>query len=698
VPESTAAIATRIEELRQLLHEYDYHYYVLDQPLVADSVYDEHYRELAALEEQHPELVTSDSPTQKVGGGLLPQFAQVRHGSPMLSLENAITPEEFIAFDERVKRLLGKPLDEDLEYNCEPKLDGLAVSLEYAAGVFKQGATRGNGEVGEDITENLRKVRAVPLRLRQDFSGVVRGEVFMRTADFLRLNEQRAEAGEDLYANPRNTAAGSLRQLDTRVTAGRPLSIFFYTVVEAHRYGISTQDGVIALLRDLGLSVNPESRVVRGREEVEHYHDELARGRGPSEGSGLPYAIDGMVAKLNDMRLWDELGYTAKSPRFMLAYKWPEEASITRLTGVTFHLSRSGVMTPVANLDPVNIGGAEVQNASLHNLDEIARLGIMLNDMIRVKRGGEVIPYIIGLAGDEHAPEAELIHPPTHCYGCGSELSMDERAHNLACPNRDCPARLVERIAYVASRGVLDIEGLSGKTAQKLVDAGKVQDIDGIFRLTARDFLDLEGFADISAHKLVTGIEKSKAQPLWRVLCALEIPQVGTATAKLLARKFGSIDALAAGSQEPLDAAGLPQRLLAIDGIGPLMAAEISAFFKDRRNLGLIERICEAGVNCGISSTPASTGDDSPTSGASNQDFADKTIVLTGTLGFATRDALTAWLEDRGAKVAGSVSKKTHLVIHGENAGSKLDKARELKVETWDEAALLERYPELKAG
>jgi DNA ligase (NAD+) len=512
----------------------------------------------------------------------------------------------------------------------------------------------------------------------------VRGEVFIRTADFLQLNERRQASGEELYANARNTAAGSLRQQDSSITASRPLSVYFYSLLDPALHGIHAQGDVIAFLRGLRLPVNPENRIVRGLAGVETYHDELAQRRELYWGedqAALPYAIDGMVVKVNDLRLWNLLGYTAKSPRFMCAYKWPEEAAATRLRAVTFQISRNGVLSPVAELDPVHVGGAEIRRATLHNLDEITRLGVMVNDRVLVKRGGEVIPKIVGLAGDQHAENAELIAPPTTCPECGTILVNDERAHNMACPNRDCRGRLVERLAYVASRGVLDMEGLSGKTAAKLVEAGYVEDIDGLFRLTREQLAGLEGLGELSADKHLAVIERGKTQPLWRILSALEIPQVGSQTAKLLARKFKSVHKLAA-----VDEAALTQ----ISGIGPLMAQDIAGWFRDERNLALVQRLEAAGVQL-------SENDAEDASGAldGGLPFEGKTVVLTGTISFAGRDQLTEWLEINGAKASGSVSKKTSLVIAGESAGSKLDKAKALGVPVWDEAELRRQMAEV---
>lgn len=675
-----------VEALRALIREHDYRYHVLDSPSISDAEYDALYRELQELERAHPELATSDSPTQKVGGAVLPKFQQVVHAQPMRSIENALTGEEFAAFDARVKKLLELPDGEQVEYNCEPKLDGLAVSIEYRDGELYQGATRGDGEVGEDITANLRTLRPLPLRLSQPFSGTVRGEVFIRTSDFVRLNEQRAAAGEDLYANPRNTAAGSLRQLDSGITASRPLSIYLYSLLNAPGYGLATQADAIAFMRELRLPVNPESRVVSGIAGVEEYHDQLAHRRELYWGedpTALPYAIDGMVVKVNKLAYWDQLGFTAKSPRFMCAYKWPEEAATTYLRRVSFQISRNGVLSPVAELDPVQVGGAEIRRATLHNLDEIARLGVMVNDRVLIKRGGEVIPKIVGLAGDQHADDAQPVSLPEHCPHCASALGQDERAHNLACPNRDCRGRLVERLAYVASRGVLDMEGLSAKTAGKLVEAGYVNDIDGLFRIEREQLSGLEGLGELSADKLLAVIERGKMQPLWRVISALEIPQVGSQTAKLLARRFRSVHKLAAADETALTA---------ISGIGLLMAQDIAGWFRDDRNLALLDRLAAAGVQ--LSEDGAGTATEELAGGLP---FADKTVVLTGTISFASREQITDWLEMNGAKASGSVSKKTSLVIAGESAGSKLAKAQELGVPVWDEAELVRQMRELQS-
>lgn len=662
----------RAAELRGRLNELAYHYYVLDQPLVSDAEYDELYRELEAIEHQYPELITPDSQTQKIGGAVLPYFETVTHDAPMYSLENALTDEEFRAFVERVRRLLkvGELFDE-LEYYCEPKLDGLAVSLDYEDGVFVRGATRGDGVTGENVTHNLRTVRSLPLRLREDFSGTVRGEVFITTTDFTRLNRDRAEQGETPYANPRNTAAGSIRQLDSAIAASRPLSIYLYGIVNAPHHGISTQQGVIARLRELGLPVNPYERLCCGVDEVLAFHRELGERRElywGEDGDALPYEIDGVVVKLNDLERWEKLGYTAKSPRFMIAFKWREEQATTRLNGVTFQISRQGVFSPVAELEPVQLGGVTVRRATLHNQDEITRLGVMVGDDVFIKRGGEVIPKIIGRVDRERDGTERPVEYPGECPHCGSPLQHDERAHNPACPNRECPGRLVERLAYFASRSVMDIEGMSRKTAERLVAEGLVRELDDLYRLNREALMALDRFADLSVDNLLNAINASRRQPLWRVIAALEIPQVGSQTAKLLAREFGSLQAIAKAGCE---------RLEQVYGIGPLMAADIAGWFAEERSRGLVKRLAEAGLRVNEETEKQQPGI-----------FDGKTVVLTGTVSFASRDELREWLELNGAAVTGSVSKRTNLVIAGPGAGSKLSKAEKLGVEVWDEDRL----------
>ncbi|MCB1185637.1 NAD-dependent DNA ligase LigA [bacterium] len=674
VPDS---VRKEVEQLRADLADHAYRYYVLDAPVISDAEYDRMHRRLEELERQYPELVTPDSITQKVGGQIISKFEPVTHASRMYSLENALTEEEFVAFDERISKMLGQAGGMfGNEYFCEPKLDGLAVSITYVDGVFSLAATRGDGSVGENVTANVRTISSLPLRLRKPVSITVRGEIFIKAEDFEALNRTREEAGEELYANARNTAAGSIRQLDSSITASRPLSIYLYSLVEATELGVTTQSGVIDYLRDCGLPVNPLGHVCSGRDEVLAFHHDLAvmRGGGSVNGVSLPYAIDGMVVKLNNITLWNSLGFTAKYPRYMLAYKWPEAEVATRLNDVTFQISRQGVYSPVAELEPVQLEGVTVSRATLHNLNEIERLDIMLGDEVFIKRGGEVIPKIIGRSRRERDGSERTIPLPSHCQYCETVLEMDsERSHNLRCPNRDCQGRLVERIAYFASRAVMDIEGFSRKTAAKLVQEGLVSELPELYGLSAAQLSELEGFAEISAQNIYDAIQASKAQPLWRVICALEISQVGSQTAKLLARRLGSIEKLAAASTEDLKK---------ISGIGKVMAEDIAGWFRDERNMSLVNGLADAGLMMGEEADGDS--DSGPLL------FDEKTVVLTGTISFASRDQIKEWLELNGAKAAGSVSKKTHIVIAGPGAGSKLEKAQSLGLEIWDEERLIE--------
>jgi DNA ligase (NAD+) len=661
----------RSAELRRELNHHAYLYYVQDCPEISDAQYDSLLRELQSIEVEYPMLVAPDSPTQRVGGPVLTQFAPVQHSVPMLSLDNVFAAEEFQAFAERMARLAGVETVDGLEYMCELKIDGLAVSLEYAAGVLARGATRGDGSTGEDITANLRTLRSIPLRLPEPLDLTVRGEAFIRTSDFVALNERRSAAGEPLYANPRNTAAGSLRQLDSSITAARPLSFFAYTVAGAESLGLATQEAVLRRLEQLGLPVNPERQLCCGAGAVIDYYTEIGQRRSLEFGAdpnALPYAIDGVVVKLNHLALWSRLGMTATAPRYMVAFKWPEFEARTKLKAVTFQISRNGVLSPVAELEPINLGGATVSRATLHNMDEIERLQVAIGDEVLVKRGGEVIPKITAVAstGSQRAP----IAPPEQCAHCCTGTVYDERAHNWACPNRACPGRLTQRIAYIASRDVLDIEGLSEKTAQKLVESGLVQDIDGLFSLQREQLLSLDGFAEISVDNLLAALRTGLRRPLWRVVVALEIPQIGTATAKLLVRRFGTIAALAE--------AGMGE-LQEVSGVGPTLATEIHQWFAAPGNAALLSRLGAVGMT--MSSETATTSQGTA--------FAGKTVVLTGTISFASRDQLREWLETNGAVVTDSVSKRTSLLIAGSAAGSKLDKAAKLGVEIWDEQRLV---------
>lgn len=669
--DNTAA-ERKIKRLTKLLDFYDRRYR-LGEPAVSDAEYDALYRELEELERQYPNFALEHSPTQMIGSRTA-LFSDVVHAVPMYSLENKMSQSDFLAFDKYLHRINEKEPGGlfGIEYFCEPKLDGLAVSIDYADSVLNRGATRGDGYSGKDITHNIRAILSLPHILDRPFTGTVRGEVYIRKYDFSEINKQRIVDGEEPFANPRNAAAGSLRQIDSSIAAKRSLSIHFYALVDAVNHHVSTQAGAIEFMRDLGLPVVEHTQICTDAGAVIRYHDKMGKRRElPLEDEGvLPFEIDGIVVKLNDLTQWERIGYTAKSPRYMIAYKWPEQVVATRLNDVTFQIGRQGVFSPVAELEPVEFGGVTVKRATLHNASEIARLGLMLNDEVYVKRGGEVIPKILGRTDRERdGTEAEILYP-ANCPHCGSELVGDIRAHNLACPNRECPGRLAERLAYFASRGVMDIEGMSGKTAKRLVSEKLVHDVDGIYRLKREQLVALERFAEVSVDNLLAAIESSKRQPLWRVVTALEIPQVGAQTAKLLAREFGSMDSIAEASRE---------RLEQVHGIGSLMAEDIMSWFADEQNRALMDRLAAAGLRM--------TED---TSGEKPGYFAGKTVVLTGTISFASRDQLKDWLELNGATVSSSVSKRTSLVIAGANPGTKHSTAQQLGVEIWDETLLNE--------
>ncbi len=658
----------RIAELRREIERHNYLYYTLDAPEISDAEYDALYRELANLEREFPDLVTPDSPTQKVGGPVARELATVRHEFPMYSLDNAFSLGELRDFDARVHRFLKLDVAEPLEYHVEPKLDGLAVSLKYENGRFALGTTRGDGREGEDVTANLRTLKPLPLRLTRDVSLTVRGEVFFTEQDFARVNEQRKEAGEPLFANARNAAAGSLRQLDTAVTASRPLRIFLYALEEPERHGVKTQAGAIAKLRELHLPTAPLNTLCRGIDEaVSYIEGDLAEAR-----EGLAFSTDGAVVKLNDFALWDKLGFTAKSPRFAIAYKYASAEAVTELEGVTFQLSRTGTMTPVAELAPVEIGGVTVKRATLHNLDEIERLGVAIGDKVRVMRAGEVIPKVQGVAEVGEKRRDILAKLPTHCESCGTKLVRRDDPPNLACPNRECPEVVAQQVAFFASRGAMRIERLGGKIARRLVREGLLKDVADIYTLREheRELVALEGFAEISVQNLLAEIEGSKRRPFARVLYALGIPEVGAQTARLLTEHFADIDEMIAAP---------PERFDEIYGIGEVVAREIWEFLHDERNLKLIKRLREAGLQFA-----------SGAEGQAGGFFSGKKVCVTGRIDPFTRDEWKEIIEASGGYFVTAVSKSTDLLLAGEEPGSKLAKAEKLGVEVMDANALRE--------
>jgi DNA ligase (NAD+) len=661
--------ARRAEELRREIARHNYLYYTLDAPEITDAQYDALYRELEKVEKEFPDLITPDSPTQRVGGAVRKEFATVRHAQPMFSLDNAFTLDALREFETRVRKFL--KLGEDaahLTYIVEPKLDGLAISLRYENGMFVQGATRGDGEEGEDVTANLRTVKALPLRLAQNATLTVRGEVFFTHDDFARVNKQREEAGEPLFANARNAAAGSLRQLDVSITAGRPLRVFLYTLVEPEKHGVSTQHEALEYMRKLQLPTAPIARMCSGiGEAVAYLEDEY-----PAAREELPVDTDGAVIKLDDFALWAKLGFTAKSPRFAIAYKYAAQEAVTELLGVTFQVARTGTLTPVAELAPVEIGGVTVKRATLHNLDEIARLGVFVGDQVRITRAGEVIPKVLGLS-NVGTKRKRFDFDKLLCPGCGSKPVLVDNPRRYVCPDPECPDVITQQIAFFAGRGMMRIEGLGEKIARKLVEAELLHGVADIYDLRKHEakLMEMEGFAETSVKNLLAEIEGSKKRPFASVVFALGIPQVGEQTARMLVQKFTDISALMGASEDELGQ---------VFGIGKVVAHEIREFFAGKRNCEMVESLREAGVRM-----KADTGGDVP-AGA----LVGKKVCITGRIEPHSREELKDMIEAAGGFFVSTVSKSTDILVAGEEPGSKLEKAKKLGVEVWTGGQLKE--------
>jgi DNA ligase (NAD+) len=660
-------LAARARRLRAAIEEANHRYYVLDAPTISDAEYDRLFRELEALEREHPELATSDSPTRRVGAPPLPEFGTVRHRVPMLSLNNAFTDEEVAAFDRRVRQGLGA---ESVEYSCEPKFDGLAVSLAYEDGVFVQGATRGDGYEGEDVTPNLRTVRNLPLRLhsaRPPRLLEVRGEVILFRKDFEALNARQRERGEKEFANPRNAAAGSLRQLDSRVTASRPLRLFAYGVGETSGLrSPATQAGLLDHLAELGLPVCAERRVVTGVDAMLAFYRELEARR-----ARLPYEIDGVVYKVNRLAAQQDLGFVARAPRFALAHKFPAEEATTELLAIDVQVGRTGALTPVARLKPVFVGGATVTNATLHNEDEVHRKDVRVGDTVIVRRAGDVIPEVVGsVPGKRHA-SAPVFHMPRRCPICGSPvLRSPEEAIARCSGGLKCPAQRKGALLHFASRRAMDIEGLGEDLAEQLVDRGLVHSPADLYRLDAATLAGLERMGEKSAQNLLASLERSKHPTLARLIYALGIRNVGEATARDLARHFGSLDRLAAADETELQE---------VPDVGPVVAQSIAAFFARPDNRAMIDALRAAGMRW---------EEGAPAARAPRGRLSGKTFVLTGTLPTLSRDEATAMIEAAGGKVSGSVSRKTDYVVVGDDPGSKLAKAEALGIPLLDEDGL----------
>ncbi len=654
-----AGARERAEVLRREIELHNYHYYVLDEPVIPDSQYDRMVRELEKLEEQFPELVTPYSPTQRVGGRPREGFTTLRHLSPMLSLANAFSEGELRDFDRRVRQALP---DEQVEYVVEPKIDGLAVSLYYENGYFIRGATRGDGETGEDITGNLKTIRSVPLRLRRPVPELeVRGEAYMSKDSFARLNEAREEAGESLFANPRNAAAGTLRQLDPRVTASRRLALFVYGLGHSSGIAPSGHKEVLELLNELGFKVNPEYRVFEQMDELIEYCSRWQAGR-----FDLPYAVDGLVIKVNSLSQQERLGSTMKSPRWAIAYKFPPEQAVTRVKNIFVRVGRTGVLTPSADLEPVRLAGTTVSKATLHNEDMIREKDIRIGDRVLVQKAGDIIPEILAVLNDERDGTEVPWSMPRECPSCRSSVVRVSGEAAVRCTNLACPAQLWEGLIHFASRNAMDIAGLGPAVIGQLLAAGLVNDPADLYSLRYEDLVALERLGPRSARNLLGAIEASKSNSLARLIFALGIRHVGERAARILAGRYKSMEALMTAREDDL---------VAIPEIGPKIAAAIVDFFAGKENRQVLEKLVQAGVN--TRDAGAETDGGGPLSG--------KVFVLTGTLESFSRQEAREEVEKRGGKVSSSVSRNTDYVVAGEKPGSKYEKAVALGVKVLTE-------------
>jgi DNA ligase (NAD+) len=672
---SEAEASARAEELRREIAVNDHLYYVLDSPRVEDSEYDAMLRELAEIEGRFPALLTPDSPNARVRGEPSSEFSKVIHSSPMQSLDNALDAEELAAFFERVAKALdGEDLPESLSWVCEPKIDGLAVSLVYEDGLLVTGSTRGDGTTGENVTHNIRTIRSLPLRLKRAIPGrvEVRGEVCMARTDFAELNRTREEAGLPLFANPRNAAAGSLRQLDHRVTASRRLKIYLYHVNDAPSLGIGSQSGILEWLADEGLPTQGHDRACRSVEEIYKYLDDWG-----AERFSNPINTDGVVVKLDDLGLRDRLGSTSKAPRWAIAFKFPPEEKMTRVLDIEVSVGRTGALTPTAIVEPVNLAGTTVRRASLHNQDEIDRKDVRIGDVAWLRKAGEIIPEVIRVDSSARSGSEVPFKLPDTCPVCGTATVRIPPEAAVRCPNRSCPAQLREGLLHFVSRDCMDINGLGERIISRMVETGLVKSAADIYSLSADALAGLERLADKSAAKLTDAIEASKGRPLHAVINALGIRNVGKKTARDIAARFGSIDALMEAGED---------ELANTDGIGPIIAASIRRHVEDPHNLSVIERLRASGVT--MESGDAAAARDAE---RGPKIFEGRKFVFTGELKSMTRDEAERAAESLGARTSGSVSKKTDVVVAGENAGSKYDRARSLGVEIWSEEDFLAR-------
>lgn len=660
----------KAEELRVQLDRWSREYYVLDQPTVEDYIYDKTYAELVAIEEQYPDLITADSPTQRVGGKILSSFEKVTHDIPLYSLNDVFNKEELLAFDQRVQKAIGRPVD----YCCELKIDGLSVSLRYENGEFVRGATRGDGSVGENITENLKTVRSVPIKLKEPMSIEVRGECFMPKRSFVKLNQKNEEEGKPVFANPRNAAAGSLRQLDSKITAKRNLDTFLYTVADFGPMQATTQYEALEELDKIGFHTNHEKRLCHSIDEVwafiEEYHEKR---------KDLPYEIDGIVIKVNDFSLQDQLGFTVKAPRWATAYKFPPEEVETVIEEIEWTVGRTGVVTPTAIMTPVRVAGTTVSRASLHNGDYIQMKDIRLNDTVQIYKAGDIIPAVAQVILDKRPKDSEPYKMPEHCPVCHSELVHLDEEVALRCINPKCPAQMKEGLNHFVSRNAMNIDGLGPRVLEQMYDKKLVADVADLYKLTEEELLTLDKIKEKSANNILTAIDNSKENSVERLIFGLGIRHVGAKAAKILAEHFGDLETLSRSDFESI---------IQLDTIGDIIADSVVTYFDNEEVHELMEELKQVGVNLeykGIRSTQLKEVE-SP--------FKNKTIVLTGKLTRFTREEAKETIENLGGKVTGSVSKKTDIVVAGEDAGSKLTKAQELGVEVWMEDQMAEALAE----
>ncbi|MDR3452306.1 MAG: NAD-dependent DNA ligase LigA [Rhodoferax sp.] len=675
-PPEPGSDAARIEVLRRQLHHHAHRYYVLDAPEIPDAEYDRLFRELQALEAAHPELFSPDSPTQRVGGKPLDQFASVRHAVPMLSLrtETDTEPTGAISFDARVRRELGlTPDDPPVEYVTELKFDGLAMNLRYEAGTLVQAATRGDGEVGEDVTQNIRTIGQIPLRLPTGVPQVleVRGEIFMRRDDFEALNARQRDKGEKTFVNPRNAAAGAVRQLDPAIAAQRPLSFFAYglgEVTPAAQGGpeFQTHYELLQTLKSWGFPVAAQVQIAHGATELVAYHQAIG-----SQRDRLPFDIDGVVYKVNSLALQQQLGFVTREPRWAVAHKYPAQEQLTTVLGIEVQVGRTGKLTPVAKLAPVFVGGVTVTNATLHNEDEARRKDVRIGDTVIVRRAGDVIPEVVSVLPERRPPGAQVFTMPRQCPVCGSAAVREEGEVDYRCSGGlFCSAQRKQAILHFAQRRAVEVEGLGDKLVDQLVDAGVIRTLPDLYRLGLTSLIALDRMAEKSAQNIVDALQKSKQTTLPRFLFGLGIRHVGEATAKALARHFGKLDAIMDATEE---------QLLQVGDVGPIVASSIRTFFEQPHNREVVEQLRACGV----------TWEEGEAAPVAPQPFAGKTFVITGTLPTLSRDEAKDLIEAAGGKVAGSVSKKTSYVVAGVEAGSKLAKAQVLAVAVLDEAGLL---------